>query len=103
MMWTGLILLRINNNVNKIMIINILEFLNSLVNEQLFTFPQGLFPLTFSLFTIYLSLKVKRPGYVVEQSPPSIAEIKNIWSYTFLPIHIHGATLTNALTAKTPP
>jgi hypothetical protein len=31
----------------------------------------------------YLSLGVKRPGCEADYSPPSSAEVKNAWSYTF--------------------
>jgi hypothetical protein len=32
-----------------------------------------------------LSLEVKRPGREADLSPPSNAEVKNAWSYTFTP------------------
>jgi len=32
-----------------------------------------------------LSLGVKRPGREAAHSPPSIAEVENVWSYTFTP------------------
>jgi len=32
-----------------------------------------------------LSLRVKRPGSEADHSPPSSAEVKNAWSYTFNP------------------
>jgi len=37
---------------------------------------------------------VKRPGRVVEHSPPSSAEVKNAWRYTSTslnPFSLHGA------------
>jgi hypothetical protein len=38
-----------------------------------------------------LSLGVKRPGREADHSPPSSAEVKNAWSYTFTPpIRLHG-------------
>jgi hypothetical protein len=34
---------------------------------------------------------VKRPGREADHSPPSIAEVKNAWSYTYTsPIRLHG-------------
>jgi hypothetical protein len=38
---------------------------------------------------------VKRPGREADHSPPSIAEVKNAWSYTFTPpIRLHGVVLS---------
>jgi hypothetical protein len=38
-----------------------------------------------------LSLGVKRPRREADHSPPSSAEVKNAWRYTFTPsIHLHG-------------
>jgi hypothetical protein len=42
-----------------------------------------------------LSLGVKRPGREADHSPPSSAEVKNVWSYTStLPIRLHGVVLS---------
>jgi hypothetical protein len=42
-----------------------------------------------------LSLGVKQPAREAEDSPPSSAEVKNAWSYTFTPpIRIHGVVLS---------
>jgi hypothetical protein len=42
-----------------------------------------------------LSLGVKRPGLEADHSPPSSAEVKNAWSYTFTPpIRLHGVVLS---------
>jgi hypothetical protein len=42
-----------------------------------------------------LSLGVKRPGREADQSPPSSAEVKNMWSYTSTPpICLHGVVLS---------
>jgi hypothetical protein len=38
-----------------------------------------------------LSLGVKRPGPEADHSPPSNAEIKNAWSYTFTPQYVFMA------------
>jgi hypothetical protein len=35
-----------------------------------------------------LSLGVKRPGREADHSPPSSAEVKNAWSYTFTPPYV---------------
>jgi len=35
-----------------------------------------------------LSLEVKWPGHEADHSPPSSAEIKNVWSYTSIPPYI---------------
>ena len=36
-------------------------------------------------------LGVKQPGHVVDHSPPSSAEVKREWSYTFaFPVYLHG-------------
>jgi hypothetical protein len=41
-----------------------------------------------------LSLGVKRPGREADHSPPSSAEVKNGWSYTFTsPIRLHSVVL----------
>jgi hypothetical protein len=41
-----------------------------------------------------LSLGVKRPGREADHSPPSSAEVKNVWSYTSTPpIRLHGMVL----------
>jgi hypothetical protein len=38
---------------------------------------------------------VKRPGRETDHSPPSNAEVKNAWSYTFAaPILLHGVVLS---------
>jgi hypothetical protein len=38
---------------------------------------------------------VKRPGRDADQSPPSSAEVKNMWSYTSIPpIYLHGVMLS---------
>jgi hypothetical protein len=42
-----------------------------------------------------LSLGVKRPGREADHSPPSSAEVKNVWRYTSTsPIRVHGAVLS---------
>jgi hypothetical protein len=42
-----------------------------------------------------LSLGVKRPGREADHSPPSIAEVKNAWSYTSTPpLRFHGIVLS---------
>jgi hypothetical protein len=42
-----------------------------------------------------LSLMVKWLGHETDHSPPSSAEVKNVWSYTSIPpIHIHGVVLS---------
>jgi hypothetical protein len=42
-----------------------------------------------------LSLEVKRPGREADHSPPSSAEAKNAWSYTFTPpVRRHGVVLS---------
>jgi hypothetical protein len=42
-----------------------------------------------------LSLGVKWPGREADRSPPSIAEVKNTWSYTSTPpIRLHGLVLS---------
>jgi hypothetical protein len=42
-----------------------------------------------------LSLEVKRPEREADHSPPSSAEVKNAWGYTFtLPIQLHGTVLS---------
>jgi len=44
-----------------------------------------------------LSLEVKQPGCEVNHSPPSSAEVKNVWGYTSIPpIHLHGMVLSLA-------
>jgi hypothetical protein len=44
-----------------------------------------------------LTLGIKRPGRVAEQSPPSSAEVKNEWSYTStLPVRLNGVVLNQA-------
>jgi hypothetical protein len=41
------------------------------------------------------SLRVKRPGREADHSPPSSAEVKNAWSYTFTPpTRLHGVVLS---------
>jgi hypothetical protein len=41
------------------------------------------------------SLGVKRPGREADHSPPSSAEVKNVWGYTStLPIHLNGVVLS---------
>jgi hypothetical protein len=35
-----------------------------------------------------LSLGIKRPGLEADHSPPSIAEVKNAWSYTSTPQYV---------------
>jgi hypothetical protein len=41
------------------------------------------------------SLGVKRPGREADHSPPSSAEVKNVWRYTSTPpIRLHGAVLS---------
>jgi hypothetical protein len=38
---------------------------------------------------------VKRSGREADHSPPSIAEVKNAWSYTSIPpISLHGVVLS---------
>jgi hypothetical protein len=42
-----------------------------------------------------LSLGVKRPRCEADHSPPSSAEVKNVWSYTCTPpIRLHGVVLS---------
>jgi hypothetical protein len=42
-----------------------------------------------------LSPRVKRAGRESDHSPPSIAEVKNAWSYTSTPrIPLHGVVLS---------
>jgi hypothetical protein len=42
-----------------------------------------------------LSLGVKRPGREADHSPPSSAEVENVWSYTSAPpIRLHGVVLS---------
>jgi hypothetical protein len=42
-----------------------------------------------------LSLEVKRTGHEADHFPPSIAEVKNAWSYTFAPpICLNGVMLS---------
>jgi hypothetical protein len=42
-----------------------------------------------------LWLGVKRPGHEDDHLPPSGAEVKNAWSYTFTPpIFLHGVVLS---------
>jgi hypothetical protein len=42
-----------------------------------------------------LSLGVKRPGRKADHSPPSSAEVKNLWRYTSTPpIRLHGVLLS---------
>jgi hypothetical protein len=42
-----------------------------------------------------LSLRVKRQGREADHSPPSSAEVKNVWSYTSTPpIRLHGVVLS---------
>jgi hypothetical protein len=46
-------------------------------------------------------LGVKRPGREVYHSPPSSAEVKNAWSYTFTPpIRLHGVVLIYSRAAR---
>jgi hypothetical protein len=42
-----------------------------------------------------LSLGVKLPGSEADHSPPSSAEVKDVWSHTSTPpIHLHGVVLS---------
>jgi hypothetical protein len=42
-----------------------------------------------------LALGVKRPGHEADHSPPSSAEVKNVWSYTSAPtISLRGVVLS---------
>jgi len=42
-----------------------------------------------------LSLGVKRMGRAADHSPPSSAEVKNVWIYTSTPtIHLYGIMLS---------
>jgi len=42
-----------------------------------------------------LSPRVKRPGCEDDHSPPSSAEVKNMWGYTATPpIRLHGVVLS---------
>jgi len=63
----------------------------------------GLLPATASRLALgpiqwlqgFFPLGVKRPGREADHSPPSVAEIKNAWSYIFiLPVSFHGVVLT---------
>jgi hypothetical protein len=58
---------------------------------------------------VTLSPGINRPGRETDHSPPSSAEIKNVWSCTFTPqyvftawclikqwIHFHGVVLSSA-------
>jgi len=39
-------------------------------------------------------LGVKQLGHEVDHSPPSSAEVKNVWNYTSTPpVHLHGMVL----------
>jgi hypothetical protein len=41
-----------------------------------------------------LSLGVRRPGCEADYSPPSIAEVKNAWSYTSTPpVRLHSVVV----------
>jgi len=40
-----------------------------------------------------MDTRVKRPGREADYSPPSSAEVKNAWRYTFTPIRLHDAEL----------
>jgi hypothetical protein len=41
---------------------------------------------------------VKQPGYEADHSPPSIADVKNVWNYTYTPpICLHGMVLNLAM------
>jgi hypothetical protein len=55
----------------------------------------GAYPASYPVGTGTLSLGIKRPGREADHSPPSGAEIKNAWSYTFTPpICLHGVVLS---------
>jgi len=42
-----------------------------------------------------LFLGVKEPGFEADDSPPSSAEVKNVWSYTLtLPVCLYGMLLS---------
>jgi hypothetical protein len=42
-----------------------------------------------------ISPGVKRQGREADHSPPSSAEVKNVWSYTFTPpLRLHGVVLS---------
>jgi len=44
--------------------------------------------------TLYITLGVKWLGCEADQSPPSSAEVKNVWSYTSTPpVCFHGMVL----------
>jgi hypothetical protein len=45
--------------------------------------------------TIGFSLGLKRPKREADHSPPSSAEVKNVWSYTSTPLtHLHGVVIS---------
>jgi hypothetical protein len=55
----------------------------------------GTHPAPYPMGTRVLSLRVKRPGREADHSPPSSAEVKNAWSYTFTPpLRLHGVVLS---------
>jgi hypothetical protein len=46
---------------------------------------------------VALTPGVKRPGYKADNSPPSSAKIKNVWSYTSAPsTRLHGVVFNEA-------
>jgi hypothetical protein len=55
----------------------------------------GAHPASYSVGTTSYFPGVKRPGRKAENSLPSSAEVKNVWSYVFtLPIRLHGVVLS---------
>jgi hypothetical protein len=55
----------------------------------------GAHPPSFPVGTGALSLGVKWLGHEADHSPPSIAEVKNVWSSTSTPpVHLHGLVLS---------
>jgi hypothetical protein len=52
------------------------------------------YPASYPMGTRGSSLEVKRPGLEADHSPPSSAEVKNVWSCTSTPpICLHGVVL----------
>jgi len=41
-----------------------------------------------------LTVSIKQPENEADSSNPSSAEVKNTWSYTSIPLRLHGVCLT---------
>jgi hypothetical protein len=55
----------------------------------------GAHPPSYPMGTMGSFPGIKRQGRVADHSPPSSAEVKNAWSYTFTPpIRLHGMVLS---------